>query len=764
MKNLIISSFFMLLATDIVAQTIFGKIIDLDNGIEITNVQILNSKNEIISSSDEYGLFTLPKTGFYIFNKTGFYPAKVTITNLNFIILTLKSIPQDLNEIQIISNNFKSNLNKIPTSIAVISNHEFLNNNVHISPILNKVSGVFMQNGTYTTNKIIIRGIGSRNLFGTSKIKAYFEDIPLTNGSGESTIEDIELSAIGRIEIIKGPSSSMYGSGLGGTIHLIPNKGTIGNTILKSGISFGSFGLQKYMIQTIIGSEKTSASMVYSNTQSTGYRANNNTSKQSFTIASNFNIDHKNELTFIGNYIDLKAFIPSSIDLNNFYNNPKMAAINWSEAKGFEDYTKGLFGVSWKHNYNSNTKHSTNLFYSFLDSYEARPFNILKDKTTAFGIRTKLTTKAKLFKNQVEWIVGGELFNDIKKYKTLANLYRSFPPETGSVEGNLLSDFKENRTYFNLFFDSKYQLSDKTQLNFGINLNQTSYILKDNFNAYPIDFSGKFNFKAILSPTFGITYQVVKNSMIYGSVGHGFSSPTLEEILLPDNTLNSTIKPEKGWNFEIGSRGRLLNNKLTFEIAVFKMNIKNLLVAKRISEDQFVGVNAGETHYKGLELGLHYNLLKNENAKIELSNILSFNNFKFKEFMDYDTNHSGNKLPGIPNLTQNSTITAVLKSGLYGKIEYNYVGKIPMRDDNSIFSKKYQLVNSGIGFKTLESKKLTLDIFIGINNLFNEKHASMLLINASSFGTALPRYYYPGKSLNHFSSINLKYNLPVVHL
>ena len=68
-------------------------------------------------------------------------------------------------------------------------------------------------------------------------------------------------------------------------------------------------------------------------------------------------------------------------------------------------------------------------------------------------------------------------------------------------------------------------------------------------------------------------------------------------------------------------------------------------------------------------------------------------------------------------------------------------------------------MNFKIGFKSKESKKIVFDIYTGVNNLFNEKYASMLLINASSFGSNSPRYYYPGEPINFYSGIRLIYNL-----
>ena len=188
------------------------------------------------------------------------------------------------------------------------------------------------------------------------------------------------------------------------------------------------------------------------------------------------------------------------------------------------------------------------------------------------------------------------------------------------------------------------------------------------------------------------------------------------------------------------------------------MTVKDLLVAKRVGEDEYVGVNAGITRYTGLEMTGNYFLVKTAKFKIKHNNNLSLNNFKFIEFTDFDNDYSGNKLTGIPNITLNSSVSIENNIGFYGKADFNYVDKMPMRDDNSVYSKKYHLVNAAIGFKTSEEKKLSLDFFVGLNNIFNEKYASMLLINATSFGTAKPRYYYPGEPVNYYAGINLKYH------
>jgi len=740
-------------------QNITGKIIDTENSIAIENVQIINVSTDFSTSSDINGTFIVPKSDTYIFSKNGFITKTLAITKSTFLVITLQAEPEKLEEIQIITSNFQSELKKLPTAIAVISKQEITSNNlVNYAPVLNSVSGVFMQNGTLTTNRITIRGIGSRNLFGTSKIRAYYQDIPLTNGSGESTIEDIEMNSLGRIEIWKGPSSSLYGAGLGGTIQLIPDKGQFDQYSIDGGYTFGSFGFQKYGLGLNLGDLKNSANINYTNTSSNGYRENNELDRQVITVATNHFLDDSNKLIFIGNYIDLKAFIPSSLNEEDYINDPESAAPAWGDAKGYEDYKKALIGLSWQHSYNSKTEQYTSIYTSLLDSYEPRPFNVLEEKTKSIGLRTRVLSESEVFNRLLKWTLGGEIFYDKNAYKTFENLYKDFPPGTGSVQGDILSDFKEIRTYYNLFFDLKYLLSEKTTLSLGLNINQTFYDLKDEFNSGNENFSGRYSFDIILSPKFGLTHQFTENMSLYATIGHGFSPPTLEETLLPDGLINTDIKPETGWNFEIGSRGNFIRNKLFYDIALYRMNVNNLLVARRTSEDEFIGVNAGSTLYNGLEITLNYKIIESKKIDLLFANSATFNDFKFKEFVYLDNDYSGNQLTGMPKISFNANLHLDTSFGFYAFLNYYYVGEIPMRDDNSIYSDKYQLLNTKFGYKNSISNRIQLDVFIGINNLLNEKYASMLLINAGSFGTNAPRYYYPGEPINYYSGFNLKYN------
>ncbi|WP_308990460.1 TonB-dependent receptor [Mariniflexile litorale] len=753
-KALFFSFFLMTFSHSYCQQTLKGKIIDSENGTPIASVTIKNSQNNKIVISNTLGEFEVQESGIYQFIKIG-YQEKNEPLNSGFTIIQLELNPSNLKEIIVTANHIPQKLKKSNTTIDIITPKDMeRGNTTNVMDVLNRVPSVFMQSGSLNTNKISIRGIGSRNLYGTSKIRAYFQDIPLTSGSGETTIEDFELGSISRMEIIKGAGSSIYGAGLGGTIHLIPKNASLNQTDVQSDISFGSFGLMKGVLNINYGATKNSFRAIYSNTHSDGYRDNNEYNRQTFTINSNHFLNNKDDITLLASYVDLKGFIPSSINENDYLNNPKSAAFTWAQSKGYEDSKRGIIGGSWNHHYNSNVKQATSVFASFKEAYEPRPFDILTENTSAIGIRSRILGTFK----KLNWTLGGELFKDSYKSRNFENLYQDYPSGTGSVEGDKFSDFKENRSYYNLFFETNYNLSEKMTLSVGFNFNKTSYDLLDRFvsDENP-DQTGTYKFKGMLSPKFGVSHIFTDNISVYSNISHGFSPPTTAETLLPDGLINANIKPETGWNLEIGTRSSFINNRLQINLALYKLDVRNLLVARRTGDDQFIGVNAGKTQHNGLELVIKHQWLQQETVSLNQYVSYTLNDFKFKEFVDDGNNFSGNKLTGVPSNLLNTGMDFDTQLGIYTTINYQYVGQIPMTDTNSLFTKDYSLTNIKLGYKHFINKCFKVNAYFGLDNIFNTHYASQILINATGFGGAAPRYYYPGNPTNYYTGINISY-------
>ena len=138
-------------------------------------------------------------------------------------------------------------------------------------------------------------------------------------------------------------------------------------------------------------------------------------------------------------------------------------------------------------------------------------------------------------------------------------------------------------------------------LTFGIGTNKINYNWVEEINS--TSFSYKTN--TILSPRVSYNHNL-NNSSIFANISHGFSSPNIDETLDENGLVNSEIKPETGWNYELGLIGTAKNNLLSYVFSLYYMDIKNLLVAQRTNFDTYTGVNAGRTSHPGLETTINF--------------------------------------------------------------------------------------------------------------------------------------------------------------
>jgi len=691
---------------------------------------------------------TIPKLKSDTIQRPSFVPllsAKITSINLTY-----------LEGVTISSYHINDSLLNAPASISVLTAADMQrNNNSDISTILNTVPGVLMQSGGINTNRISIRGIGARTPYGTNKIRAFYGSIPLTSGDSETTIEDIDLNVIESTEIIKGPLSSVYGAGLGGAILITPKQLRWQNNLASVNTTIGSFGLVKNTVRYSHNSKIGSLNLSYHKLETDGYRDNSAYNREGVTLAGELFRKEKSKLTYFGNYTYLKAYIPSSVSKTSFDTNPRAAAPTWAAAKGYEQYKAWMGGLAYDWQAATWLKNSTSVFVNTKENYEPRPFDILTQDNTAYGARTQFFGDFKLLKSKAQFITGMEYFKDGFTGGTYENLYQQ-NNGNGTLQGNRLAGSEQDRDFINAFAQLRLPLAKKWEVQAGVNYNKTNFKLDNTFPAESTS-SEKYSYDAIWSPQLSLLYKPSKLSTLYASVSRGFSLPSIEETLTADGTINPNIKPENGYNFEAGGKFYSRDEKLFIGISLYRMQIKDLLVAQRVGDDQYIGVNAGETLHQGIEASVKYNWnLGNFNLQPYVR--ASIGQYEFKEFVNNDVDYSGNDLTGVPSNKINAGITLQAPYGLYLSADYYYVDDIPLNDANSAYADSYNLLNAKAGWQFDLFKGMSANLSAGINNATDTHYASMVLVNATGVNGAPPRYYYPGLPVNYYANIALAYN------
>ena len=662
-----------------------------------------------------------------------------------------------LSEIILEASPIKTTLQNTAASVSFITKKDInRSDGVILTSVLNKIPGVSMQQGALNTNRITIRGIGARTQYGTAKIKAYFENIPLTSGEGETTIEEIDMESIGSIEIIKGPNSTSFGSGLGGVIHLFTQQTILQESFVKSATTYGSFGLIKQNLSAGYSNAKSNLFSSYTHLQNDGFRINSAYDRKSFNLHGKQRINTKGNLSFLGIFTRLKAFIPSSINETDFYNNPEKAAANWAAAKGNESYDKLLMGMGYSHLFSEKWSFKTSVFFNIKKANEARPFDILNEKTNSLGFRSTVNYKSTLFSVPFEASLGTEILAEKYQFSLFENLYASQPGQ-GSITGNQFSGINQNRDYINYFLQMELQLLQNLYLESGLALNKTNYSLKDVFKNNALPQKSAYNFGSVWSPRLGLSYKITDGKNIYTSISNGFSVPSVAESMTPEGEINTNLKPEMGWNYELGFKGNWLNTKLYTELVLYSTQISNLLVARRTADDRYVGINAGESSHIGIEFSINYLLLKTSNWQIKPYFSGTINTFKFNHFIDGDSDYSGNALTGVPDSQWNLGIDLSTEKGFSLNTSFSSVGKIPMNDQNSKYTNAYRLLDIKATYRFKLLKIIKTELSSGINNAFDKLYAANILPNAVGFGNALPRYYYPGNPRNYYGGISIAY-------
>lgn len=663
-----------------------------------------------------------------------------------------------LDEVILLDALKKKNVTGIVPS-EVISAKVFQNYSpVSMVNAMNQIPGVYILSGALNTNRITIRGIGARTLFGTDKLRMYYADIPVTDGSGFSSIEAFDLENLSQIEVVKGPKGTAYGANLGGAIILNPKEALGRSTNLSNNFTVGSFGLLKNNLSFNHFDGKLRLGIQYGHLETDGYRQNSNFERDGILLNTSYQINERNKISVLVNHIDFTAQIPSSLGATAFAEDPQQATFTWRSSQGFEANEYTLVGVNHAHQITDKLENSTSIFYTYLDKDEARPFGILDEITKGFGFRTRFLGHFDLMGKSANYSFGAELFKDEYDWDEFENLWEE-NDGNGSLRGQQFARNKEFRSQWNAFGTLLFPLTDKFSAQLGLNLNKTQYDYRDLFNTGTENKSAERDFKAILLPSLNLNYSFSENHSVFANISRGFSNPTLEETLTPEGVINPDITQETGTNYELGTNLFLDEGRFQLNLSIYQMNINNLLVGERITEDRLVGNNAGKTRHRGLEIGLNYTWIISKNILLAPFVNFTLTDHDFVEFVDDGDNFSGNPLTGVPKQRRTAGVQLRLFENFYWNTTHQHVSEIPLTNAADVYSDRFTVFNTRMGYLKKLSNHFTVGVDFGINNLFDEIYAQSVLINTQAFGGNEPRYFYPGDARNYYGSIRLGYRL-----
>lgn len=546
----------------------------------------------------------------------------------------------------------------------------------------NSVPGVRMEERSPGSYRFSVRGSMLRSPFGIRNVKFYWNGIPFTDASGNTPLNSADFASVQRMEVIKGPGSSIYGAGTGGVVLLYsPTSKSAGSHSIEQSFGVGKYGFLSYNTDVRLGG----ISVQYGHQQQDGYRQQSSMGRDALTFSSVSNLGKKGTLSLLGIYSDLHYQTPGGINFAQYENDPKLARQPTATVPGSIEQKAGIYtkymmlGGNYSLPLSTTWKQNVSLYLTTNDF--ANPFITNYEKRDEMGVggRNSWQNDTHLGKTRVTWTSGFE-------WQYGKSIQRTFENNKGTPG---VQQTSEDLKTLNLTVFSQFEaaLTSRLRLSGGLSYNTLSY----NFQKYyPAPYAKeKKSFDGVLMPRIAINQRLGDSWAVIASVSNGFSPPTLQEVRPSAGGFRRDLEAEKGINKEIGIKR--IGSRLSGELTFYSFGLRDAIVRRSDEGGAEYFINAGKTRQNGLEWRLDYDLLRKAGIidVLKLWHAGTYTDYTYTEFTLVEVDLSGNKLPGISKFNQNTGLDMLLKQGFALHMIYQYGGKFYLNDANTVESSPY---------------------------------------------------------------------------
>src|SRR5262245_4287797 len=201
---------------------------------------------------------------------------------------------------------------------------------INLSESLGRVPGILVQNRQNYAQDLQVqsRGFGSRATFGVRGIRMLADGIPASMPDGQGQAATFALGSAERIEVLRGPFSSMYGNASGGVIAVDTEDGPREPTIWGD-VSAGSFDTWRAAVK--FGGQWGSVNGLgdISRFETDGYREHSAATRDQLNAKLKVGLQDKSSLTLVANGLNQPdTQDPLGLTRAEYQANPQQATPN----------------------------------------------------------------------------------------------------------------------------------------------------------------------------------------------------------------------------------------------------------------------------------------------------------------------------------------------------------------------------------------------------------------------------------------------------
>jgi len=616
---------------------------------------------------------------------------------------TLKNQPEtpaSLESITVTAQKKEENIQNVPISMTVFNEFDLEDNNIRTVSDITSYTPNFQQfstggGGMYTPS---MRGLSSDVHTLSSPIGTYIDGIPYTSSMGN----DVTLLDIQRVEILRGPQGTLYGkNAYAGVLNIITKKPD-NETKGKIKAELGSDNKKEYTFSTSgpIVKDKFYMGVSGKHYEKDGYIKNeylnkwdddreDDSIKLFLRAAPADNLD----ISLISSYAEKDDGATTTIPLSSIDVRKTNSGLQgYTRSKSYThalkvDYTQRNFDFS-----------STTTYKDYKDirgtDYDYSPAQIshafVDSRYKNYSQEFKLNGGMRKF----NWIVGLYMEKDEQ------NPYYN---RNGTITTN--SDTQSDS--LGIFAHTDYNLKENLILTAGLRYDKDNIETADGLSSYKNDKS-----YSEISPKIGLKYILNQNITSYASISKGYKAGGYY-MMAPTN-LRSYDK-ETMWNYEVGFKSRLLDNKLTLNMSVYYMDITDMQVAARIDDASAYMSNAATATNKGAEIEIGYKISNNLNIFTNLG----YSEATFDKFEDYYGEYSGNYNPYAPKYNYALGFKYRDEKGIFAKFDISGQSNYYTNKANTIENNGFTLLNAKIGYEMEH-----YEIYLYCNNITDKEYDS----------------------------------------
>jgi iron complex outermembrane receptor protein len=618
------------------------------------------------------------------------------------------------------------------------------------------IPGLTVSNRTNPSQdpRISVRGFGARSAFGVRGIRVLRDGIPLTLPDGQTPVDYLDLESVGRVEVMRGSASSLYGNAGGGVVDLrtsdplpVPVSGAVR-------LWNGGFGSQKFVAKASGVAGGLGYQGNVARTESEGYR---NYSRQRMTNGfARVSLDAGGgsyALDWLGVNTPV-AENPGALTRAQFDVDPRLADPLSIRKRARKAVTQSQFGATARRG-GARGEIEASAYAGTRSLDNPLTFAIVDVGRVTSGASLRATVPFSLIGAEQRLTIGTEfqLQNDLRLNFTNCN---NIPPPTAptatcpdpAVErGTLTLDQRELVSSVGSYLRDELQLGERYVLTASARADAVRFRVKDRLiNAGNPDDSGNRLLDAV-SPMVGILARIAATHSAYANVSSAFETPTATELgNQPSGAagINRDLKPQRSTTYEVGVKG-VGESGLQYNASLFATGVHDELIPFDIpaSGGRRYFRNAGRTSRRGAELGLGVAV-----RALDLGVAYTYANYRFIDFTVDTAHYAGNRIPGIPRQTLQASAAVRMGAATF-VTETTIADKMAVNDANSESSPGYAIFNARIvagGSLGLSGAELTL----GAQNLFNTRYVSSVSVNAAG-----GKFYEPGSQRSVYVGITL---------